>query len=199
MRLFVAIEIESAIREGIARFAAALEESAPEARWARQEGLHVTLKFIGEREGMDEIHRALAQIRVRRPIKLNFCGLGFFPSERRPRVFWVGIEADESLQSLAAEIDDALAPLGIERERRPYTPHLTLARGAEPRKMNAHREKHGIAEPQPTHAFARLKQKLARFQPPSFGTMSAQEFFLYQSTLTRGRAEYTKLAAFGRE
>ncbi|MFZ0818295.1 MAG: RNA 2',3'-cyclic phosphodiesterase [Candidatus Sulfotelmatobacter sp.] len=192
MRLFVALDIDDSIRRQIARFIDGVSGLAPDARWARPESLHVTLKFIGERPDDDvaQIKQALETI-VARPLELNFCGYGFFPGARAPRVFWVGIEAGVNLNSLASMVDEKLTPLGIPKEEHAFNPHLTLARGGggsgSPRKQKSDR---------PNRSFQRLQEKLGPLPVPEFGAMTAREFFLYQSRLSPGGSKYTKLAGF---
>ena len=192
MRLFIALDLDDAIRGRIARFLDGVRGFAPDARWARPESLHVTLKFIGERpeEDVEKIKRAMETIGVD-AFEMTFRGYGFFPSARAPRVFWVGIEAGPSLSSLAAMVDEKLAPLGIPKEEHAFNPHLTLARGGggsgSPRKQKGER---------PNRSFQRLQEKLAALPAPEFGTMTAREFFLYQSRLSQGGSKYTKLAGF---
>jgi 2'-5' RNA ligase len=192
MRLFVALDIDDAIRGRIARFLDGVREFTPDARWARPESLHVTLKFIGEKpeEEVDKIKRALETIAAER-FEMSFHGYGFFPGARAPRVFWVGIEAGPSLHSLAAMVDQKLASVNIPKEEHAFNPHLTLARGGggsgSPRKQQSDR---------PNRSFQRLQEKLAALPAPEFGTMTSREFFLYQSQLSPGGSKYTKLAGF---
>jgi 2'-5' RNA ligase len=96
----------------------------------RPENLHVTLKFIGEvpETKLAAIRNALAGVRPDQSVTLDFRGLDFFPNDKHPRVFWAGIEASPNLKTLAADVDRATEKLGIPREQRPFTPHLTLAR-----------------------------------------------------------------------
>jgi 2'-5' RNA ligase len=193
MRLFVALDIDDAIRARITRFLDGVRGFAPDARWARPESLHVTLKFIGERpeEDVEKIKHALQTIAAD-AFEMDFRGYGFFPSARAPRVFWVGIEAGPSLSSLAASVDEKLASLRIPKEEHAFNPHLTLARGGgasgSPRKQKGDR---------PNRSFQRLQEKLAALPAPEFGTMTAREFFLYQSRLSPSGSKYTKLAGFG--
>ncbi|MGA2022911.1 MAG: RNA 2',3'-cyclic phosphodiesterase [Candidatus Sulfotelmatobacter sp.] len=192
MRLFVALDLDDNIRSRIARFLDGVRGFAPEARWVRPESLHVTLKFIGEQSEtqVDEIKRVLAAIEVGH-VEMNFRGYRFFPTARAPRVFWIGIEADANLISLAATVNSRLLPLHIQKEEHAYNPHLTLARSA---------GGSGSPRPQkgdgPNHNFQRLQEKLAVLPAPEFGTMTAREFFLYQSRLSPGGSKYTKLAGF---
>jgi 2'-5' RNA ligase len=192
MRLFIALEIDEAIRERLQRFVEGVRGFAPDARWARIEGLHVTLKFIGEKPDavVEEIKRALSAVSGR-PFDLSFRGYGFFPTPKAARVFWIGIESGPTLGSLASAIDTATAGLGIPKEDRPFSPHLTLARGGG--RSGAPGWRKGDAA---NKNFSYLQEKLAALPPPEFGTMTAREFFLYQSQLMRGGSRYTKIARF---
>jgi 2'-5' RNA ligase len=192
MRLFVALDLDDTIRSGIVRFVEGMRGFAPEARWARPESLHVTLKFIGEQSEsrVDEVKGTLANIKADR-FEMNIRGYGFFPTERMARVFWIGIEVESKLAALAALVDLKLASLNIPREEHSYNAHLTLARGSgrsgSPRQPRGNRS---------NRSFQRLQEKLAALPAPEFGRMGAREFFLYQSQLSAGGSRYTKLAAF---
>jgi 2'-5' RNA ligase len=192
MRLFIALDLDDAIRERIQGFLEGVCGLAPDARWVRAEALHVTLKFIGEQppECAENIHRALSAIRPD-AMELTFRGYGFFPSAPAPRVFWIGIEAGPRLAALALAVDKAMEGLGIPREQHAFSPHLTLARGgggsgAPPRQKGD----------TPNARFQRLQEKLGLMPAPEFGTMTAREFFLYESQLQRGGSLYTRLQSF---
>jgi RNA 2',3'-cyclic 3'-phosphodiesterase len=180
MRLFVALAIPDDVRSAILAIVAKLRPACRNARWGRIEGLHVTLKFIGETsaEKTEMIKTALASISPRTPIPMNFRGLGFFPNERRPRVLWAGIEAGTDLAALAAAVETSLGALAIPREERAFSPHLTLARFDTPRGLDA------------------LHNTIEKTGPLEFGATTAKEFYLYQSVLKPGGAEYTRLATF---
>jgi 2'-5' RNA ligase len=189
MRLFVALDIDENIRERIARFIDEVRGFAPESRWIRPESLHVTLKFIGERseDEVEEIKQALEAIEFG-PIELSVRGYGFFPTKRAATVFWAGIEAGLDLASLAAAVDERLARLDIPTEEHAFRAHLTLARG---NRSSSRQKRDGSI-----HGFQPLQEKLAARAVPAFGTMTAREFFLYQSQTSAGGSKYTKLAAF---
>jgi len=159
----------------------------------RPESMHVTLKFIGEKpvEAVEEIKRAVAGVGSE-PFEISFRGYGFFPTAKSARVFWAGIEAGPQLASLARAVDQATAKLGIPKEEHAYSPHLTLARGG---------GRSGAPDSQkgdrPNRGFQKLQEKLAAMPTPEFGTMTAREFFLYESQLLRGGARYTKIERFG--
>jgi 2'-5' RNA ligase len=193
MRLFVALDIDDNIRGRLARFLDGVRGFAPEARWVRPESLHVTLKFIGEKSEADveNIKRALETIEAG-TFEMNFRGYGFFPGARAPRVFWVGIEGGPKLTSLAATVDENLARLDIPKEEHAFNAHLTLARGAGG--SGSPRKEKGDG---PNRSFQHLQEKLAALPAPEFGTMTAREFYLYQSQLSPGGSKYTKLAGFG--
>lgn len=180
MRLFVAIELTKEIREALLAFLKEMRSVAPQAKWVRAENLHVTLKFLGATEPakLQAVQRELASIHSAEPVTLDFRGLGFFPNEKRPRVFWVGMEASANLKTLAGTIDQRMHKLGFEAENRPFTPHLTLARFEPP----------GM----PAKLGATAKENAAR----SFGSLSAREFHLIESKLKPTGAEYTTVQSF---
>ncbi len=180
MRLFVAIDIPEDVRSAIGDLVARLRPACRNARWARIEGLHVTLKFIGETppEKAAGIKIALASMPWRAPISMNFRSLGFFPNARRPRVLWAGVESGPELADLAAAVEATLHPLGFPREERAFSPHLTLARFDAPRGLDV------------------LHAAIEKSGPLEFGAATAREFHLYQSVLKPGGAEYTRLATF---
>ncbi len=186
MRIFIALDIPGEIRARITDFLERARRYAPEARWARPEGLHVTLKFVGEVSDarVQEIKSALAALKAE-PFAINFSGAGFFPSPKSPRVFWIGVEGGEALSSLATAIDGATHQLGIVKENRAFNPHLTLARSG--------------SGPGAGHLLRPLQHLLESEPGLHFGTMTAREFFLYRSELQRGGARYTKLERFGLE
>ncbi len=190
MRLFIALDIDDAIRQRIATFIDGVRGFAPDVRWVRPESLHVTLKFIGEypEQKLEALQRALRGAQGA-ATTINFRGHGFFPTTKAARVFWIGMEADSNLAPLAGAVDDATAQLGITREQREFTPHLTLARAGSGRPQ-------WKAGDRPSGAFRLLQEKLAALPPPEFGSMTAREFFLYESKLSPSGARYTKRERF---
>ncbi|MBI3477231.1 MAG: RNA 2',3'-cyclic phosphodiesterase [Acidobacteria bacterium] len=192
MRIFVAIDLEDSIREKIVRFLDGVREFVPEARWVRPESLHVTLKFIGEQreEQVAAIKETLRGVSCD-SMEIRFRGYGFFPTATAPRVFWIGIQAGEALEVLAHNVDIALGALKIPREERPFSPHLTLARAAGG--SGAPRWRKGDRA---NSTFSLLQKRLAALREIDFGTMTAREFFLYQSQLSPSGSKYTKLQSF---
>lgn len=192
MRVFAAIDIEPAIRQRLARFLDGVRGFAPDVRWVAPESLHVTLKFIGEAsaEKVELIKKELGAVSVPETT-IKFADVGYFPTPRSARVFWVGVHAGPELARLAADLDQALVPLGIAAEKREFSPHLTLARAG----SGAPAQR---PEDRANRRFQRLQERLAALPAPDFGTMTAREFFLYESKLSPKGAQYTKSARFGR-
>ncbi len=190
MRTFVAIDIPDEIRTKIARYAEGVRGFAPDARWVKPETLHVTLKFIGELKDpqVEEAMRVLAAIKAG-PTTISFRGTGFFPTAKSARVFWVGVEADERLRELASQVDEALGRMGVEREPNEYRPHLTLARGGSGRPQRGPSDRS-------SRMFQRLQEKIVNLPSPEFGTMTAHEFFLFESKLSPAGARYFKIERF---
>jgi 2'-5' RNA ligase len=192
VRVFIALDIDDGIRERIRTFMEGVRGFAPDVGWVRAESLHVTLKFIGEKppETVEAIKKALASIKTAR-FDIVFRSYGFFPSPKSPRVFWIGIEAGPQLVELAATIDAATHALGIPREDHAFSPHLTLARRRGGSGAPRRRKDDG-----PNAGFQHLQEKLRALPAPDFGTMTARDFFLYESQLSRNGARYTKLRRF---
>src|SRR5450755_2580831 len=132
MRIFIGIDLNPEVRIRISRFLEGVSAFAPEARWVRPESLHITLKFIGEQkpEQVEAITERLRRVESG-AFDIRSAGYGFFPTTTAPRVFWIGIQAGTQLAELAESIDIATAALGVPRETRPYSPHLTLARAGD--------------------------------------------------------------------
>jgi len=190
MRLFVGIDLDPEVRARIARFLEGVRPFAPDVRWVRPESLHVTLKFIGEQkeERVDAFRQALRQVQGG-SIEIRFAGYGFFPTLKSSRVFWIGIQADDQLPKLAGAVDKATSELGVPREERAFSPHLTLARGGSgaPGRRKGDRV---------NSDFAVLQKRLAEMTELDFGSMTAREFYLYQSQLSPAGSKYTKLEKF---
>ena len=176
MRLFIGLDLPAEVVENLRRL---LDQLRPTARiqWSPLENLHITTKFIGEwpEERLEELKSALAGLEPRNPIEIHFRRVGFFPNPHAPRVFWCGIEAP-GLDVLAAATDHATATLGIPRESRAFSPHLTLARIKE--RLNL----------QP------LREAIAALPSLEFGRFVVSRFFLYHSRPGPSGSVYTKLA-----
>jgi 2'-5' RNA ligase len=185
MRAFIAIDLPKELHAALSREQSVLRRAAPDARWTRPEGIHLTLKFLGEITDRQcaRVREALGLLGPLEKFSVEVKGFGFFPDARRPRVFWAGVEAPPALEKLAQEIEKAAARLGFTPENRPFKPHLTLARFKEPR-------------PQPALLAAIAERTGGAPEAFSLGRFEASEFFLYESKLSPEGAEYLKLAQF---
>ena len=182
MRLFFAVHVSDAIKNDVAGALKAFPVRNPPWRWIVPENLHVTLKFLGE---MDE--KALSDLREVaahaasgiKPFRIVYGPFGGFPALSRPRViFFEATEGLSELARLAAGLESGAELLGVPREDRPFTAHLTLAR---------------IKEPLP----AGIRDALQKVPPlPASATQIVEHFSLMQSRLSRAGAEYEEVERF---
>ena len=188
MRVFAAIDLPSLLLRQVAAGMAELEKNVGrgrQLRWVAVENIHVTLKFLGEVEErqLDQFSACCAAVEWS-PFELKLGGCGCFPSLARPRVFWQGFSAGiDEMRSLLARIEPCAAGIGVPREQRPYTPHLTLARVRRPKKPGEKLD------------FHRLRETADGLLPVG-ASFLVGEFFLYQSQLTPKGAIYRKLRTF---
>lgn len=189
MRAFVAVDLPEPVKSAISEQQRALRMALSKAaehdvdmRWTHPEGIHLTLKFLGEisERQVTQVTDALAGLGSFEPCVLEVKGFGFFPDARRPRVLWVGVEAPSELGQLARCVERACEALGFVPEDRPFAPHLTLARLKVPR-------------PQPSLvALVESKRDLV------LGHFEVSEYFLFESRLSPHGAQYRKVARFPR-
>lgn len=179
MRLFTAIDLSGEVRANIESLQRKLQPTAL-IQWSPAANLHITTKFIGQlsQERLEELNNALNRIPATGLIDIAVRQLGWFPNSLSPRVFWVGVQASQALEELAKATDDTAAALGVPKEKRPYSPHLTLAR---------------IRTPQPLTA---LREAVANLDSQEFGRFTATRYHLYLSEQTSAGSIYTKLSDF---
>jgi RNA 2',3'-cyclic 3'-phosphodiesterase len=179
MRLFTGIDLPAEIITTLEELLHRLKPTA-QINWSPPANLHITTKFIGEwpEARIQELIAALSALPPREPISISLEKLGFFPNPHAPRVFWTGVHAAAGLSELARDTDQALALLGVAKEQRAFSPHLTLARMKTPGKQPA------------------LLQAVAQLPSLHFGSFVAERFCLYQSRTAPSGSMYTKLAEF---
>ncbi len=163
MRLFVGLDLPWSLKQHLAVLAGGL----PGAKWVPAANYHLTLRFIGETPShrADEVDLALASLRAR-GFSLSLAGLGTFAKSGRPTAIWVGAERSPELDHLQNKIETALQRIGLERERRRFAPHVTLARidnVPEP-KVAAYMQAHNLfrAEPVPVEHFTLFSSRLGK-------------------------------------
>ena len=185
LRLFVAIDLPEDVRESLGRLQAGLRRNdLTGLRWTRPEGVHLTLKFLGETPAAEvaAIEGALARaVRGVPAFRLALGAPGTFGGRRGPRVLWVDVEGELApLQRLQAAVERELAAVGFAPEERKFSPHLTLAR---------------VPQPPPPGLAERLSRALAAVAAPQ-GEFRATELLLMRSRLQPGGAVYSRVAAF---
>lgn len=187
IRTFIAIVLPEPVIRQLAQVQRNLERQAPpeSVRWVKSEGIHLTLKFLGDTPvgKLDAIQAALAAVASQAsPCAFTVGGLGCFPNARRPRVIWVGIQpVGEELASLQRAVERAMKPLGFPPEGRDFTPHLTLGR---------------VRDRIPPADLSRLGALVSSTDIGTLGEVQTRSFALIQSVLKPSGAEYTPLAEF---
>jgi len=179
IRSFIAIDFPEETRKALEDIQKELKQCGTGVRWVKPGSIHLTLKFLGNIHPaqVEDIALAVAQeIRDQPPITLGAAGLGAFPSLRKPRVIWIGMEGEvQRLTRIQARVENALEPLGFVREKRPFRPHLTIGRVKDRRKLQA------------------LIDAMAELKIPEFDSFDVTEIILYKSDLRPTGAIYTKL------
>ncbi|MFI5394868.1 MAG: RNA 2',3'-cyclic phosphodiesterase [Candidatus Binatia bacterium] len=177
VRSFIAVDLEEPVRAALRRLLDQAARLRCDVRWVRGEGLHVTLKFLGWVEALrlEQVHSTLAAAVAGRPaLRVRVRGLGAFPTLRRPRILWVGLESG-GLAELAACVETAMSRVGFEPEKRAFTPHITLGR------VNG------------TRGWSRVEELFKAHMSDDFGASNVDAVTIYRSTLRPDGAVYTPL------
>lgn len=144
MRLFVALDLPTAIRRELVRRYETVSAELPVAKWVSEESIHLTLAFLGELDhtAVSTLDEALEPVFARfPPMKIRIGAVGSFPEKRPARVLWTGLETDADLVGLEAAVGEALSGLDLRtrdgepiypEDPAPYVPHVTLARARDP-------------------------------------------------------------------
>jgi 2'-5' RNA ligase len=179
IRSFIAIDFPEETRKALEDIQKELKQCGAGVRWVKPGSIHLTLKFLGNIHlaQVEDIALAVAQeVRDQPPITLGAAGLGAFPSRRKPRVIWIGMEGEvQRLSRIQARVENALEPLGFVREKRVFQAHLTIGRVKDRRRLQA------------------LIDAMATLDMEPFNSFDADEIILYKSDLRPTGAIYTKL------
>ncbi len=185
LRAFIAIDLTATVRRRLTEIASGLAATTPSGavRWVNPQGIHLTLKFLGEvseERGPDIARQVEVIANGQAQFEVSIRGTGCFPSLRAPRVVWIGATAvDDSLERLQASLEAACEKLGFAREGRAFSPHLTLGRvnrGARQRDIEA------------------LRAGLEQLGGAEAGSMRVDRLHLFRSDLKPTGAVYTILA-----
>jgi len=185
LRLFIACELPEDWLTALNEACRVLSKGGLGAlRWVRPEGIHLTLKFLGDagRHLLPDLEIALQDAcRGQAPFSLELGALGSFGGRRGVRVIWAGVNGDiKALQALQRRVDEEVSRLGFAREVRPFSPHLTLAR---------------VPDSAPSDTGARVTAALRTLSTPQAAPFAVAETCLIRSQLGPGGARYTRLAS----
>lgn len=182
IRTFLAIDLPEEIKVQIENVQSRLKASVKGIRWARPEGIHLTLKFFGNisENKIADISSVVEKNTVDiRPLSLKVSTLGTFPNLKSPRVLWLGIGGSvEKLSDLQKEIEKDLESIGFQRGNRAFRAHLTLGRIKSPKNVKG------------------LSEIMKNEEIYDAGSFCAGGLTLLKSDLTPQGAIYTKLAYF---
>lgn len=185
VRLFVACEVPDDVKRDIGEVIDSLRSrSGTAVRWIKSDGVHVTLKFLGEVpvKKLPAVKLAIQEAVVgHSPFELEFSNIGTFGGREGLRLMWVGVAGDVlRLEALVRAVNAALAVVGFEPERRPFRPHLTLGR---------------VRDEVPTRQRAEIEVQVGKTSVPATSWRTNQ-VSLMRSRLTAQGAVYEVLATF---
>jgi RNA 2',3'-cyclic 3'-phosphodiesterase len=182
IRAFIAIELPEDVKRFLERISSKLKKCGADVGWVRIENIHLTLKFLGSvsPDLIPSIEESAAPVFAKQtPIHLSVKGLGVFPGMRSPRVVWTGcVDAAKALAPLVAELEESLESLGFPKEKRPFSPHLTLGRVRSNKRV------------------AQLVEELRQNLEVAGPEFTADHAALFQSLLKPTGAEYRALRSF---
>ena len=132
IRTFIAVELPEEIHHKLQQLQNDFRTSMPDVRWTKPGNIHLTLKFLGDVQlsRTDRITSSLKDIGGQfSPFAMSLAGMGAFPNSRKPRIVWVGVDKGaDTLVEIANSIEASMKQLGFPKEKRPFTPHLTVGR-----------------------------------------------------------------------
>lgn len=134
IRTFIAISLPDDVKTNIVRVMETMKKVESNVRWVQPSSLHLTLKFLGniETTKIKDVTSCLEEVSKKyKPFSFSLNGLGVFPNEVKPRVFWIGVkQGKEILEKMQQDIEERLWEKGFAKEERPFSPHLTVGRVA---------------------------------------------------------------------
>ena len=180
IRCFISVTLPDDVRRPMADLIAELKKTKPDVSWVPAENIHLTLKFLGN---IDDSLIPLIKERITKKLShynafyIKIVGVGCFPSERRPRVLWIGVERSDLLNSIQKDMEAEVEEFGFAPEDRPFSPHLTFGRV---------RSQRGIAE---------MLRRVTEFRTADFGLVEVKSIHIMKSDLKPTGAEHTSIAA----
>jgi 2'-5' RNA ligase len=156
-----------------------LRKTGADVKWVPPGNVHLTLKFLGSTDEAlvpkirESLMNKLSHYKV---FYIKIAGIGCFPSEKRPRVIWIGMEDSEVLSKIQRDIDAEIMHFGFVPENRPFSPHLTIGRVRSPKRVPD------------------LMKRLTEFREVDFGAIEVKNIHVMKSELRQAGAEYSSLA-----
>jgi len=183
IRTFIAIELSEEVRQVVSSVLLRYQGLIPSGwvKWVPTKNLHLTLKFLGDtpittipsiQEKMDKLSETMPTF------QFTAAAAGMFPSARKPRVIWIGLDNKLTLTGLSKNLDDVLALLAIAREEKPFSPHLTIGRVY-----------NGLSDDQ----LSKLGEIILRNQPGEIGKVLVDHISLVKSDLLPTGSVYSVL------
>jgi 2'-5' RNA ligase len=180
LRTFIALDMPAEIKTALGSYTQPLKSMRGRVTWVKPENMHLTLKFLGDTPAgrIDEIAAALQEVALTSaPFSATLAGSGVFPNLNYPRVLWVGLEEKTGvLSGLVKAIDERMQTLGFQREKRPFTAHLTIGRAKD----------------------TKIQEIVQALRDKPFPAMAAQfhEIIFMKSALLPGGSVYTPIRKF---
>jgi RNA 2',3'-cyclic 3'-phosphodiesterase len=183
LRSFIAVKIPQEIQSAVAYSISPLQKILPKpiVRWVAADNVHLTLKFLGDvsSSNIDLLADALMVEAWKHEVfSIPVCGMGAFPTARRARVLWIGLEAPIALKTLMHGIEAVAANLGYAAEDRPFSPHLTIGR---------------VGQNVSTADISRIYAALEEVKIGPLGIIPVDSVHIFKSDLLPGGSVYTDL------
>jgi 2'-5' RNA ligase len=182
MRVFLAITVSPEIRDSLEQAVNRLRESRAAVRWVNPDAVHQTVKFLGDtpEDRLGDLISSMTPVCDGIvPFPITVVGLGAYPDTRRPRILWAGVrEPSGTLQRLWKHTEETAETLGWQREKRAFSPHITLGRVKGP--MN----------------LPRLREIIGSLENEHWGDQEVRNLVLYRSHLNPGGVEYEIVHVF---
>jgi len=178
IRCFIAVNLHDETRKALGSVITELKKAGADVKWVPVDNIHLTMKFLGNTDAslIPEITESLSKkLSHYNAFYITIAGVGCFPSERRPKVIWVGIEDVAVLQDIQKDIDAVMVKFGYAPEERPFSPHLTVGRVRSLKMVPG------------------LMNRFEDFRKFDLGRVEVSEVYIMKSELKPAGAEYTSL------
>jgi 2'-5' RNA ligase len=180
IRCFIAVTLPEETKKALGSVITEMKKAEADVKWVPAGNIHLTLKFLGNTDAsrVPEITESLGKkLSHYNSFYITIAGVGCFPSEKRPRVIWVGIEDADILGDIQKEIDSVMVRFGYAPEERPFSPHLTIGRVRSPKRVTE------------------LMNRFEDFRKFELGRIEVSDIHVMQSELKPAGAEYRSIGS----